>query len=169
MILQSQTQARWLVALVASILLVEFVPTPARAAGGANCAILVTPLVFGRYVPFSNSASDFTATITLHCSSSGTAAVPINGTIALIGSGGRSGRKLTSGTHQLRYQLYRDPGRTALWGDGGGAGGAAPVSGVVNATVPFQQTLTIYGRILARQSGAFVGSYSDQITAILNY
>jgi len=41
--------------------------------------------------------------------------------------------------------------------------------GVVGPTTPFRETLTVYGRILARQSGAVVGNYTARITAVLNY
>jgi spore coat protein U-like protein len=36
-------------------------------------------------------------------------------------------------------------------------------------TSPFRQVLTVYGRILARQTGTQVGDYTDQITVVLNY
>ncbi len=66
------------------------------------------------------------------------------------------------------YQLYLDPARTTLWGNGGGSG-TVPVSGVAGPTTPFRQTLTVYGRILARQSGVMTGHYTDQFLAVLNY
>jgi spore coat protein U-like protein len=131
------------------------VPAPAFAAGGANCGLFATPLAF-------------TATITVTCSASGTTPVPISGTINLTGAGGPAGRHLTDGAHQLRYQLYRDPARSASWGDGGGVG-AVSISGVVGPTTPFRQALTVYGRILARQSDAGVGKYVDHFTVVLNY
>ena len=68
----------------------------------------------------------------------------------------------------MRYQLYLDPARTALWGNGGG-GSTVPVSGIASLTTPFRQALTVYGRILARQSDAHVGNYTDRITIVLNY
>jgi spore coat protein U-like protein len=143
-------------------------PAPARAAGGASCGLSATPLAFGNYVPASSSPTDFTATITVTCSASGTTPVPISGTINLTGAGGPAGRHLTDGAHQLRYQLYRDPARSAPWGDGGGVG-AASISGVVGPTTSFRQALTVYGRILARQSDARVGNYTDHFTVVLNY
>ena len=129
---------------------------------------MLTPLAFGNYVPSSSSPTDFTATITVTCTASGATPAPISGTIHLTGAGGAAGRHLTDGAHQLRYQLYLDPARTVQWGNGGSAG-AASIAGVVIATTPFSQALTIYGRILARQADARVGSYADHFTVILNY
>ena len=142
-------------------------PVTALAAGGASCGLTATPLAFGNYVPSSNSPTDFTATITVTCIASGAAAVPISGTINLTGAGGPSGRNLTDGAQQLRYQLYLDPARSVPWGNGGA--GAESISGVVGPTTPFRQAFTVYGRVLARQSAARVGHYADQITVILNY
>jgi spore coat protein U-like protein len=157
----------WPCTLVALIVAV-IAPASARAAGGASCSLSATPLAFGNYVPASSSPTDFTATITITCTASGTTPVPISGTLNLMGAGGPAGRHLSDGTHQLRYQLYRDPARSVPWEDEGGAG-APSISGVVGPTTPFRQTLTVYGRILARQSDARVGKYADHFTVILNY
>jgi len=164
-----RTGQGWPCIAIALGLLAVPAAVPARAGGAANCALSVTPLAFGKYVPSANSPSDFTATITLTCTASGTTPVPIHGTISLTGAGGPPGRQLAAGTHHLRYQLYVDPARTALWGDGSGGGGTTTISGVVGLATPLRQVLTVYGRILARQSDALVGNYTDQITAVLTY
>jgi spore coat protein U-like protein len=128
-----------------------------------------TPLAFGQYVPSRNVPSDFTATLHLTCVASGTTSAIVEGTIGLIGPGGPAGRHLADGRHRLRYQLFVDPARTILWGDGIGDTRTKPISGMVGPIDSMRQTFTIYGRILARQSDAAVGNYSDQITAVLNY
>jgi spore coat protein U-like protein len=128
-----------------------------------------TPLVFGQYVPSRNVPSDFTATLQLTCAASGTTSATFEGTIGLIGAGEPAGRVLADGRHRLRYELFVDPARTILWGDGSGDTRTWPISGTVGPTAPMRQTFTIYGRILARQSDAAVGNYRDQITAVLNY
>jgi len=143
--------------------------TAAEAVGGAHCTLSSTALAFGQYLPSRGTPSDFTATINVSCTASGTAPVPILGTVTLLGSGGLSDRELTDGPNRLRYQLFLDPARTILWGEGSGAGGAKSIAGVVGPTTPFRETLTVYGRILARQSGAVVGNYTARITAVLNY
>jgi spore coat protein U-like protein len=155
--------------LLIALTVTALAPAPARAAGGASCGIAATPLAFGNYVPSSGSPTDFTATITVTCTASGATPVPVSGTINLTGAGGPAGRHLTDGPHQLRYQLYLDPARSVPWENGGGGVGAASISGAVSPTTPFRQAVTVYGRILARQSEAHVGNYADHLTVILNY
>jgi spore coat protein U-like protein len=138
---------------------------PARAGGGAGCVLSATPLAFGQYVPYRGAPADFTATITVTCTSSGETPVPIHGSIGLTGPGGASDRELADGPRRLRYQLFLDPSRTTPWGESGGR----LVSGVVGPSAPFRETITVYGRILARQSGVQVGAYSGQIVAVLSY
>lgn len=162
-------RACWLTCLMALGACLALPPQPAHAGGGANCALSTTSLAFGQYVPSRSSPSDFTATISMTCTASGAAPVPVLGVISLTGSGGAFGSELADGPNRLRYQLFLDPARTVLWGDGGGASHTQTVSGVVGAATPFRATLTVYGRVLARQSDAAVGAYADQITAVLNY
>ena len=154
--------------LLAAILTLLAV-VPARAAGSAVCNITATPLVFSVYQPSGTVPTDITATITVTCTATGSATVPIDGSIALAGWAAPYGRQLTSGANTLRYHTYADPARTVYWGDGTGRGVTQTVSGVVAPGTPLQQVFTVYGRILARQSSAHVGSYTDQITAILTY
>ncbi len=141
----------------------------ANAAGSARCTLSATPLIFGQYVPSRNLPSDFTATLQLTCVASGTATANVEGTIGLIGPGGSSIRHLADGGRRLRYQLFADPARTIPWGDGAGDTQTKSVSGTVGPAAPMRHTFTIYGRILARQSDAAVGNYSDRITAVLDY
>lgn len=169
MTLWSTRKPPWLICLLALGPFAAFAPAPAHAVGSASCTLSVTSLAFGQYVPSRSSPSDFTATINLVCFASGTTPVPILGTIALIGSPGSFARELTDGGHRLRYQLFLDPARTIPWGDGSGDTRTKSISGVVGLTSPLRETLTVYGRILARQADAAVGNYTDQITAILNY
>jgi spore coat protein U-like protein len=149
--------------------LIVLEPAPARAGGNVSCSISTTALVFGQYVPSRNGASDFTATIQVNCMSPGEAPVPVLGSISLIGRGANGRRELTDRAHRLIYQLFLDPARTIPWGDGSGESRTQPISGVAGGATPFRATVTVYGRILARQAGASVGSYSDQITAVLSY
>jgi len=142
---------------------------PAQAAGSASCMLSTTPLVFGQYVPSRNAPSDFTATLNLTCAASGATSATVEGTIGLIGAGGPGGRHLADGSHRLRYQLFIDPARTILWGDGSGNTRTKSISVVVGPTTPFRGAFIIYGRILARQSHTVVGNYTDQITAVVNY
>jgi spore coat protein U-like protein len=141
----------------------------ALANSAVSCSLAATPLAFGQYVPFSNLPDDFTATITVTCTATGAATVPLQGSMSLIGAMGSSGRQLSNGRATLRYHTYLNPARTMYWGDGTGRGGTQAVTGIVGPGIPFRQSYTVYGRILARQSAVRVGTYADQITVMLNY
>lgn len=142
-------------------------PAASQSASGAHCEMAATPLAFGRYAPQSAAPADFTATVTVTCSAEGADPVVVEGAVALLGDA--AGRRLAAESGDLRYQLYLDPARSRPWGDGAGGGETAPVSGTAGPNSPYRQTITIYGRILARQSQAMVGAYVDQIEAVLSY
>ncbi len=83
---------------------------PATAAGAVSRAISATPLAFGKFVLTRNMPSDFTATISLACTATGSGSARIAGTFALVSSG--RAREMKAGTNELRYQLCSDPART---------------------------------------------------------
>jgi spore coat protein U-like protein len=141
---------------------------PARASG-ITCSLAATSLVFGEYVPFYSSPTDVTATVTVNCTATGSATVPLTGSISLSSTSPSYSRQLTDGMYTLRYHTYQNAARTTFWGNGSGLGATVAVSGMVGPSTPFQQAYTVYGRIPARQSSAPVGAYTDQITAVLNY
>jgi spore coat protein U-like protein len=149
--------------------LISLQPAPAQASGNVSCSISATGLVFGQYVPSRNGTSDLTATVQVTCTSSGEAPVAVQGSISLIGARANGRRELADGAHRLGYQLFLDPARTIPWGDGSGESRTQSISGVAAGATPFRATVTVYGRILARQAGAAVGCYSDQISVVLNY
>jgi spore coat protein U-like protein len=68
---------------------------------------------------------------------------------------------MTSGLHQLLYNLYTDATLSTVWGDGTGH------SATVNAT-QVAGIHTVYGRIPARQN-AHVGVYNDTIVITLTF
>lgn len=74
-------------------------------------------------------------------------------------------RKMSSGTAQVPYQLYRQASRTAadIWGSTTGTGGNI-LAGTGTGTV---QTLPVYGRVPNANFPA--GSYADVITATITY
>jgi len=155
--------------LLGPSLLGALAAVPAHAAGSVSCSLAATPLAFGAYAPSSSVPADFTATITVTCTATGATAVPLQGSIALIGATSPHGRQLAAATYRLRYHTYLDPARTIFWGDGTGRGGIQQVTGMVGPGMPLRRAFTVYGRILARQTSAHAGTYVDHLTAILNY
>ena len=124
----------------------------------AVCSIGVPGVAFGAYDPRSPSATDGAGTLTF---TGCTAAYTIS-----LSSGSSSSyapRKMAAGPYRLEYNLYTDPGRNAVWGDGTGGTSVRSVSGA-----PDGANYTVYGRIPAAQNvGA--GSYSDQVIVTVTF
>ena len=134
------------------------------SARGQSCSISVASGVsFGAYDPLNTSPLDQTGSITYQCG------VLFLGTITIDLSTGSSGtyafREMEKGGDSLRYNLYRDATRILIWGNGtSGSSRFGPVLPILG--IP--QTLTIYGRIPARQASP-VGTYTDTVTATINF
>lgn len=143
---------RWcIIALVVSLCLA----TTAHADG--TCTPSSTGLEFGS-VP---SGTAITAgSIVLTCTGSGT----LNYTVKLGtgASGTIAPRQLRSGASLLDDNLYRDPARTQVWGDG--TGGSTTVTGTVSLLQQRSASVTVpvYGKI-AGQLAPGAGRYSDTI------
>ena len=146
-------------------------PTAALASSdpSVDCSITTTPLIFGEYSPYQGRATDLTSSITVTCTTSSSTAQPFNGTITLSGKSPSHNRQLLQGFYSLDYQLYLDPARTRLWGDGISQSESLSLSGTVSPTIPFHHTILIYGRIPGMQLSASVAHYFDYITATLDY
>jgi spore coat protein U-like protein len=160
---------RTLLGIPAAVLLAALATRPAQAGNGISCTLSATSLTFGVYVPFSVSPDEVTATITVNCVATGSSSATLQGTISLTSTSTSYSRQLTSGSNIVRYHTYQNNWGSTFWGNGTGLGATVAVSGSVSPSTPFQQSLTVYGQIPARQSSAPVGSYTDQITATLNY
>ena len=130
------------------------------------CVLTATPLSFGSYQPARGQPVDLTATLIVTCTTPLAAAVPVTGTLAL--SGGVV-RRMAQGGAVLRYQLYADPTHSAVWGDGSGGSVTVRLGGTVSRAVPLRIGFTVYGRLLARQASAGIGTYTDLLTATLTY
>lgn len=122
----------------------------------ASCTLSTSGIAFGAYDPFVAQSLDSVANITVTCDE------PASYSIALsTGSGTYEQRVMTSGLHQLLYNLYTDATLSTVWGDG--TGHSATLSNTQLAAIH-----TVYGRIPARQD-AYVGAYSDTIVITLTF
>lgn len=132
----------------------------ANAAESA-CSVDPTPVAFGDYSPFSVAPTDTAGTLRVTCS---TATVGYTVLLSAGSAGSYSPRRLSGGGHTLSYNLYIDPLRTTVWGDG--SGGTANVTGAF--ALPGGIDHTVYGRLPAQQNvGA--GAYTDTITVTINF
>lgn len=136
------------------------VSPPAFAA--ATCTLSVTaPENFGNYNPLKTTDTTTTGSVNVTCASySGTYTIALNaGT-----SGTVADRKMANGGQRLDYQLYQDPGRTIIWGNGNS--GSQKLSG--SCSVTCNATYPVYGDITALQEIP-QGIYTSSVTATLTY
>lgn len=120
----------------------------------AQCTLNVQSVIFGNYDVFDNNYLEGVGNVNVTCD------VSSFYTIALSpGNGAFTNRLLLNGQHELIYNLFVDPARTIVWGDGTAA--SSTVSGMgTNSNFP------VYGRIPARQN-VYVGNYQDSVTVTL--
>lgn len=124
-------------------------------------ACVVTPgvLAFGVYDPTAAGNLDQTGTFTVACTSGTSVTVGLNGGGNLSGSTRRMANLLA--TEFLPYELYRDSGRTNVWGNTSGTW----VS--LSATL-LPQVLTVYGRIAPAQDVS-LGAFTDNVTITVTF
>lgn len=121
----------------------------------------VSPLNFGVYEVFATAPNNNgVGSFTIDCSGAG------NHTFSVTLSTGHSqsyaSRTMRSVGNHLDYNLYTSAGRSAVWGDGTGG------SQVVTATKNRPATFSVFGQIPFGQD-VEVGTYTDNITAIVNF
>jgi spore coat protein U-like protein len=145
-----------------------------KAYAAADCSITAVSLNFGAYDPVVTSPDDSVGTVTVTCRHLSGAAERVNYSVTL--SNGMNGtspstRKLAGGTARLGYNVFTDPARTQVWGNGTGgtviASGAVTVGpGVGNGTKSFMHT--VYCRIQQLQD-AVPGTYNDTLVLTLTF
>ena len=103
---------------------------------------------------------DNASTLQVQCTST----TPYNiGLDAGLGTGATVAvRKMTNGASTINYSLYRDSGRTTVWGN---TVGTNTVAGTGNGAL---QSYTVYGRVPPQATPA-AATYSDTITVTVTY
>lgn len=142
--------------------------------GVVTCAVTTSGLSFGAgYAPFSGSPTDAVADVDLTCTLAGLLSVctiPYSIALDTGGSGSYAARQMSSLSDVLQYNVYTDPARTIIWGDGSGA--TATVNGSVNFSNLLGAVRTAnhpaYGRIPANQA-VDEGVYADTLTVTVTY
>ena len=142
---------------------------PAHA-GPTTCTATVTTLAFGNVTPQS-SLTYSTATLTYTCTTTSNSNDYIAACFQIpLGphdAANANPRNMQAGAGQLlQYQIYQDAAHTIPWGWNNGS--PAPTEYYVQVMVPANGsktgTLTLYGEVLAGQTTAVPGSYSESIT-----
>jgi spore coat protein U-like protein len=136
------------------------VAAPRGPRAGESCRLNTRPLDFGGYEDGSPAGVLTTATIDLNCRS--LTSVPIVSAGPSANTGYYEDRQLAYRDSRLRYQVYINPQRTIIWGDG--TGQTQPVTAIGTGD---DRSFTVYGGIFQAQSGE-VGRYSDtlQVTVV---
>jgi spore coat protein U-like protein len=128
----------------------------------ANCAVSAAPVGFGSVDTLSASPVDASGSVSVTCTNG-------TGWTAAADVGGGSGasfatRRMTYSGNTLNYTLYRDSGRTQVWGDGTGS-----TYTVGNTGSGAAQSFTVYGRVPGGQSSAPAGGYNDTVNVTITY
>ena len=134
-------------------------PFTVTATVANKCTVSAGMLNFGN-VGLLTAALPGTSTVSVQCASG----TPYN--VGLDGgqnSGGNiNARRMLLGANTVGYQLYRNPGRTLVWGN---TVGTNTVAGTGNGST---QNLTVYGQVPA-QATPPAGTYNDTITVTVTY
>ena len=133
--------------------------TSATATVLSSCNVSATSINFGTHGLLSAN-TDAQGTLTINCTSTLPYTVSLDG-----GSSGATNptqRKITFGTSNITYGLYRDSARSLPWG---ATAGVNTSSGTGNG---LSQTQTVFGRI-APQTTPKPGAYSDTIVVTVGY
>ncbi|HEV2271322.1 MAG TPA: spore coat U domain-containing protein [Steroidobacteraceae bacterium] len=125
-------------------------------AHAAACSVTVVNVGFGGYDVFQQQDTETTGSVNVTCDSSASYAISLS-----AGFGTFAARAMSNGSQQLDYNLFTDPQRLTIWGDG--TSGTVTVSATGTGG-----TYTVYGMIPALQNVP-AGSYSDTITVTVTY
>lgn len=128
--------------------LASYLPT-CRVSGGS--------MDFG-LIPSLASPIDASVAISARCSASTPYTVSLNDGLS---PSGLMMRRMNNGAEMMRYDLYKNAGRTAPWGSDTGFNVAATGSGS-------SQSYTVFGRIPAQITPP-VGTYTDTVLITVSY
>jgi spore coat protein U-like protein len=128
-----------------------------------NCTISTTPVNFGAYDPVAANATtplNAIGNITVTCTKGAAAKVGLN---AGGNAQGATRRMTATAAEFLTYELYKDAGRTQVWGN-------TETDGLDIVAAPSRdpRTFTAYGSVAAAQD-ATVGNYTDTVVATVNF
>jgi len=161
---------RWrTIRALALLVLLAYTAPAVQASLLVSCTTSASGVAFGSYAPFSASPTDSAGTVTVTCTPF-LVGLLVSYTIALsTGNGGSyASRAMSNGLSPLQYQLYTDPARTTVWGDG--SAGTATISDgyTIALLAPVTRNYTVYGRIPALQPVS-PGTYVDTIMVTVAY
>jgi spore coat protein U-like protein len=155
---------RMIKALLLTLLLTFFLILHGETAFAQfGCTVGVTSISFGNYNVFSSTPADTVGTITVNC---GRRVVQVNVTLGVSQTSGafipRQMRR-SAGSDRLSYNIYTDPARTTIFGNGTGGTSDVRLHRPPGPPANWSQIITTYGRIPPGQDVS-VGTYSDTLS-----
>lgn len=149
------------------LMLTLMLGAPLSAYADVTCTVTVTGIAFGNYNALSSASDDSMGNVGVACTP--TAASTVTYTIGMsTGSGGFTSRQLTSDKDTLAYNIYVDPTRLQVWGDGTADTSVVSDSSYALSQTQVTRTYGIYGRVPGKQNKQ-AGSYSDVLTVTVTY
>lgn len=139
------------------------------AHGDASCIVTSSGVALGSYTFNQVGPSDATGNINVSCTLIGVMSLLVSYDIRLSTgiSGSYTQRQMGSGASRLNYNLYSNPARSAIWGDGT-AGTTTVSDGYLLGLLTTVRDYPVYGRVPAGQN-ILAGAYSDAITVTVLY
>lgn len=138
---------------------------PSLAHALITCTFSSTPgMTFGAYDDSSAAATDTATSVVVRCTrvlGANSASVVLQ-----LGPSATSGtiatRQMASGANRMNYNLYRDAGRSQVWGQTSGVDTVTLDTGNMGNGQSNDVAFTVFGRIPALQNVA-PGAYSDSV------
>jgi spore coat protein U-like protein len=131
-----------------------------QASVQAMCTVNTTPINFGT-VGVISANRDATGTLSVVCTRDAGYTVAIDAGLNDSGAGVNA-RKMTSGGESIGYQLYRDSGRSQVWGN---TDGVNTKGGTGTGATDLH---TVYGRV-PPQTTPRAGTYTDRVVVTVTY
>ncbi|HYI48433.1 MAG TPA: spore coat U domain-containing protein [Allosphingosinicella sp.] len=157
-------------ALVALIVAASAGPAFAQTAGGnlgvsatvtENCTLTTDPVAFGNVDVTTGAAVPGVGGIAVTCTNGVAWSADAD---AGAGTGASIlDRRMADGANLLSYQLYTEPTRTEIWGDGEDG------ETIDDEGTGSEQVVPIYARVIAAQSDVPSGTYADTVVVTVTY
>jgi spore coat protein U-like protein len=147
--------------------LIIAVLSAAPLAQAAVCEPIARDLAFGSYTSSRPAPTDAVTTVSINCTAAGVAEI-VTYSIAIGPSleGGYQPRAMRGEGGVLEYNLYVDPARSLILGDG--TQGTATLDGQLSLPGQGVKEFVVFGRIPARQS-LRPGTYADMLTVAVEF
>ena len=129
----------------------------------SSCTISAANLSFGTVNVLASNV-DATTTLGLNCTANAPWKVKLNGGTVTGNVAGRRMGQSGAAPGVINYQLRHTGANGPLWGDETGGTGALTGTGSGAS-----QTLTLYGRVPGGQPTPAIGTYSDTVTATVEF